>query len=64
MLLKPKTMATTGALRVRVPADLLAQIEDVRKRAEARGLVLDVGAICADALRAAVRKAEHELGAQ
>lgn len=61
MLLKPKTQAKNEMIRVRIPGELLAQIDDIRRRAEGRGLVLDVSAVCSAALQSAVKQAEREL---
>lgn len=61
MLLKPKTQAKSVMLRVRIPGDLLSQIDAVREQAAARGLVFDVSAVCAAALLAAVKQAGREL---
>lgn len=61
MMLKPKTQARNEMIRVRIPGELLAQIEDVRRRAAERGLVLDVNDVCSAALLAAVKQADREL---
>lgn len=61
MMLKPKTQARNEMIRVRIPGELLAQIEDVRRRAAERGLVLDVNDVCSAALLAAVKQAIREL---
>lgn len=61
MMLKPKTQARNEMIRVRIPGELLAQVEDVRRRAAERGLVLDVNDVCSAALLAAVKQADREL---
>lgn len=61
MLLKPKTQAKSVTLRVRIPGELLSQIDAVREQAAARGLVLDVSDVCSAALLAAVKQADREL---
>lgn len=61
MLLKSKTQAKSVMLRVRIPGDLLSQIEDVRRRAAEHGLVLDVNDVCSAALVVAVKQADREL---
>lgn len=61
MTLKPKTQARNEMIRVRIPGELFAQIEDVRRRAAERGLVLDVNDVCSAALLAAVKQADCEL---
>lgn len=61
MLLKPKTQAKSVTLRVRIPGELLSQIDAVREQAAARGLVLDVNDVCSAAILAAVKQADREL---
>lgn len=59
-ILKPKA-TTTRTLSVRLPADLLTQIEQTRAAADAAGFTFDVPAIVSDSLARAVRQAAAEL---
>jgi hypothetical protein len=61
-VLKPKTSSSV-ALRVRIPAALASEIEQVRQQAGAAGLVLDVSSVCSAALAQAVKQARREIAA-
>jgi hypothetical protein len=62
-VLKLKTSSSHVALRVRIPAALASEIEQVRQQAGAAGLVFDVASVCAAALTQAVRQARREIAA-
>jgi hypothetical protein len=62
-ILKPKTSSSHVALRVRIPAALASEIEQVRQQAGAAGLVFDVSAVCSVALAQAVKQARREISA-
>lgn len=62
-ILKPKNHDKTRTLSVRLPADLLAQVEALRADADAAGHVFDVAEVVGRALGAAVKSARAELDA-
>jgi hypothetical protein len=62
-VLKPKTSSSYALLRVRIPASLSSEIEQVRQQASNVGLVFDVASVCVAALAQAVKQARREIAA-
>ena len=60
-VLKPKTQDKTRTLSIRLPADLLTEIDAIRAEADQRGLLFDVTEIAAKSLSAALKQARQEL---
>lgn len=62
-LLKPKASTKTKTISVRVPLEVAAELDDIKRQAEQHGLSLDVADVVERALTQAVRAARTELAA-
>jgi hypothetical protein len=62
-LLKQKASGKSRTISVRVPNDLAAELDDIKRIADERGLVLDVADVVERALASAVKSARAELTA-
>lgn len=62
-LLKPKASTKTKTISVRVPLEVAAELDDIKRQADQHGLSLDVAEIVERALTQAVRAARTELAA-
>lgn len=60
-ILKPKSSDKTRTFSVRIPVDLVAEIDAIKVEADAAGLVFDVADIVHKALSVAVKSARAEL---
>lgn len=60
-LLKPKAATKTKTISVRVPLEVAAELDDIKRQADQRGLSLDVADVVERALTQAVRAARTEL---
>lgn len=62
-LLKPKVATKTKTISVRVPLEVAAELDDIKRQADQHGLSLDVADVVERALTQAVRAARTELAA-
>ncbi|MBK6906342.1 MAG: hypothetical protein IPH08_04235 [Rhodocyclaceae bacterium] len=62
-LLKPKTATKTKTISVRVPLEVAAELDDIKRQADQHGFSLDVADVVERALIHAVRAARTELAA-
>ena len=60
-ILKPKSADKTRTFSVRIPADLVAEIDAIKTEADNAGLVFDTADIVHKALAIAVKSARSEL---
>ena len=60
-LLKPKSASKTKTISVRVPLDLVTELDELKRDADALGLSLDIGDVVERALAQAIRAARGEL---
>lgn len=60
-ILKPKSADKTRTFSVRIPADLVAEIDAIKTEADAAGLVFDAADVVNKALSVAVKSARAEL---
>lgn len=62
-LLKPKASTKTKTISVRVPLEVAAELDDIKRQAEQHGMSLDIAEVVERALTQAVRAARTELAA-
>ena len=62
-ILKPKSSDKTRTFSVRIPVDLVAEIDAIKTEADAAGLVFDAADVVHKALAVAVKSARAELSA-
>lgn len=62
-ILKPKATEKSRILSVRIPADLIGEIDAIKAGADSAGLMFDVADVVHKALAAAVKSARAELSA-
>lgn len=60
-LLKPKASTKTKTISIRVPLEVAAELDDIKRQADQHGLLLDVADVVERALTQAVRAARTEL---
>ena len=60
-LLKPKTNSKSKTISIRVPLELAADLDEIKRTADARGLLFDIADIVERALTQAARTARAEL---
>lgn len=61
MVLKQKSAKKSETIRIRIPASLAQQIEELTKAAAEKNLVFDTSEICNTALSVAIKQARIEL---
>lgn len=62
-VLKKSGSAKLKAMTIRLPGDLAAELHEVRQFAKSAGLEFPTNEVCAEALRAAVTRAQSDLAA-
>ena len=60
-ILKQKTQNATKTLTLRLPNDLISDVDKIRADADAKGLNFDVSAIVGESLTKAIKLARTEL---